>query len=798
MPTTTRTKLYPRNLEEKLGFDRIKNSLEGLCASALGKNRAQHLRVSCQAADIAKWQGQVAEFLRLVREPEFQPFPTHYQDLTVHLESVRLPGSVLGLDHLVELRDFLRLYAQMVRETRRNRECLPLLYELSQGFAYEKEILASIEVILDEKGDIRPGVSTELNRIRQEMEKVIAVQDKRFESILRKSRDERWLSAEEQTIRNGRRVLAMLSEHKRKIRGIVHDESNSGKTTFLEPQALVELGNELFDLQQQERKEIYRILSVLAQELRPFLGHLIAYQSIAGSMDLVQGKSSLAQLLGGANPIMSSSGYLELIQAKHPLLVLSFAGQDRQVVPLHISLDQAQRILVISGPNAGGKSICLKTLGLIQLMYQAGMHLPLSPNSSLPVFQKIYLDMGDDQNLDSDLSTYSSHLKALKHFVNHADASTLFLVDEFGAGTDPQYGGAIAEGVLDHLVKSGAYGVVTTHYTNLKLYAGSHPGVANGCMLFDQEAMQPTYTLQIGRPGSSYAFEIAQRIGLNKSVLAYARAGLGQKAESFDLLINRLEKDKVALEDRLREAREKELKYKRLTDEYKELKQQIKDNRNKAALAHKTQLQNELKNIHKKFDQSMQALKSNKKGQDEIAREIRESLKKESEKVDSEIRAIETQLQKPLAHGAGDIQAGQSVIIKGATEVGVVESKEGKYALVAFRHLRSRVPIDQLLPSHTKAAPNSTSGLKVIDMLQDYHTQIDLRGKRSDEAMMLVEKQIDLAVVLGQASFRIIHGKGDGILRKQIATYLKSCGPVVSFEYEHADRGGDGVTIVQL
>lgn len=529
-----KVQLYPKNIGEKLGLDRINERISGFCASNLGKLEAEKSSVYADAATIEILHEQVIEFKKILTNNDYVNVGTEYKTLDSFMDRLKIEGSVLNEEQILEIRDFLRMYSDLLKELRRNRETLPRLYELSGTVVYHKEILASIDAIFDDKGEIRPEVSPELNRIRTEIRKTIGVQDRKFEAVLRKCREEKWLSDEEQTVRNGRRVLAVFSEHKRKIRGIVHDESSTGKSTFLEPQSLVELGNDLFDLRQKERKEIYRILSNLCIEIRPYHANVLEYQLLAGRFDFIKAKAKFGVKIQGSSPKISTNGTLYLHEAKHPLLKLSFDEQGRNVVPLSVELDKKLKVLIISGPNAGGKSICLKTIGLLQIMFQSGIPIPAGEHTTLPIFKKLFLDMGDDQNLDNDLSTYSSHLKALKHFANFSDSETLFLLDEFGTGTDPQFGGTIAEGVLEHLVEKKAYGVATTHYSNLKIYAERKEGVANASMMFDQEQMKPTYVLQIGRPGSSYAFEIAQRIGLNKSILEYANGKLGNKAESFE------------------------------------------------------------------------------------------------------------------------------------------------------------------------------------------------------------------------------------------------------------------------
>lgn len=740
---------------------------------------------------------QVQEFQTINTSDDFENPDTGYSDLHKSIESLSINGSVLSHEELLNLRLFLRQFSQNLRVFKRYREDFPRLYELCAQYPYEKQILASFEAVFDEEGVIRKEVSPELNRIRTEIRKTLTIQDKKFDAILRKCREEKWLSYEEQTIRNGRRVLALFSEYKRKIRGIIHDESSTGKSTFLEPQTLVELGNDLFELRQKERKEIHRIFLELCDEVRPFIEHLEQYQNIAGKIDFVKAKARLSVQLRASMPQVSAKGGLHLEEAYHPLLYLSYQEQNRKVVPLHISLDQKQRVIIISGPNAGGKSICLKTIGLLQVMYQSGLLVPAGDQAKMPIFKKIFLGMGDDQSLDNDLSTYSSHLKGLKHFANASDKDTLFLLDEFGTGTDPQFGGAIAEAVLDHLVQKQAYGVATTHYTNLKLYAENKMGVSNASMMFDQENMEPTYELQVGRPGSSYALEMAYRIGLNKTIIQYAKERIGTKAGSFEELVNKLEKEKIVLQRKLSAAEEKEKRYRELSDEYKKLKQEFKENKQKMALQYKTQLENELKNYNKRFERTLSTLKKSKKSQEDIARELRSQLKKDSQRVQGEVENLKDKVVYKKAKEEV-LVVGDSVRLIEGTEVGVLQEIDGKNAIVAFNHLRTKVKLKDLVKSGKKAENKISKGVNVNNYVMEFSPNIDVRGDRADAALKKVEELVDQAMVLNYSRVKVVHGRGDGILKQRIMELLKQHPSVTTFEYEHPERGGDGATIIHL
>ncbi|MCB0737703.1 MAG: endonuclease MutS2 [Bacteroidetes bacterium] len=793
-----RAQIYPKNAPFKLGFETIKEQIQTFCRSELGKEELSKISVLADREAIALLLNQTKEFKKLITDKDLLEPDTSYPEIKETLERIRVENTYLDFEEFIRYRTFLRQWAYAVKLFQRNGdELFPDLNMLVSLYPYEKAILASIEAILNEKGDIRPEISPELTRIRGEIKKTETIQDKKFDALLRHCLQNNWLTAEEQSIRNGRRVLAMFSEFKRQIKGIIHDESSTGKTTFIEPQSLVELGNDLFELRQEEKKEIIRVLRELTNELRPYIEHIGQYQKLAGKLDFIAAKAQYAISIGGEFPLMDKKTQLILNDAKHPLLLAAFKDQKRKVVPLNVELDKHQRFLMVSGPNAGGKSICLKTVGLLQIMFQAGIMVPTEAHSKMSVFEKIFLDMGDDQSIENDLSTYSSHLKSLKHFVNFSNSKTLVLLDEFGTGTDPQFGGAMAEAVMDHLMQKGAFGLATTHYSNLKLYAQRTSSMANASMLFDQEKMLPTFKLQIGRPGSSYAFEIAQRIGLNKSVIEYAKNIVGSKAGNYEQLVLQLEREKIELEQKLSSAQNKEQRYKELSEQYKALKDELKQNKKKMELSFKTQLQNELKNQNKKFEQQLAALKSNKKSQEEIAKEIRANLQKKAGKVESEVERLEEQvLQSKSDHDK--IKLGSFVKMIDGTETGIVEEISGNLAIVAFNHLRTRVPLVQLQLSEQQKPLKRSSGVSVRNYIMEFNNTVDVRGMRAEDALHELEDLIDNAVVLNHQRVKIIHGRGNGILKKFIAEFLRSNGNVKSFEYEHADHGGDGATLIEL
>ena len=540
--------IYPNNFEEKLGFDQIKAHLKELCISSLGEKNIEKIRYSVKPELIKTLLTQVRELKEILAYEGGFPSQDYY-DLTDELRRLKVPGTFIEVERLNEFRLSLSAIHAISKYFDGKETRFPALQELAQNLTFNTEIIDTIDDIVDEKGAIRDTASPELARIRQQIHKKRNSVESTLQQTLREAKRQGWAKEDATpTIRGGRSVIPIPATHKRQVKGFIHDESSSGQTVYTEPTAVFELNNAIRELQNAEHREIVRILTVFSDDIRIDIDTYLHLYHFLGIFDFIRAKARYAIEIGANMPQMVDEPHIYLEEAYHPLLLVSHKRQNKPVVPLNLKLDQKERILVITGPNAGGKSVCLKTVGLIQFMYQSGLLVPVGENSTLGIFGDIFVNIGDEQSLENDLSTYSSHLHHLNQFVRRVRANSLFLIDEFGAGTEPQLGGAIAEAVLEALNRKIAFGVITTHYANLKKAADEHDGMVNGAMLFDTKKMQPMFILKTGKPGSSFAFEIAENIGLPKNILRKAEHKTDKSQVDFDKQLHELEVEKRELE----------------------------------------------------------------------------------------------------------------------------------------------------------------------------------------------------------------------------------------------------------
>lgn len=571
----------PKDLYEKLEFDKILKLLEAECLGSLGVERIQQLELSKDAKVIQHKLKQVQEYKRSVDYAD--RFPARaYEDISDELQMLNIEGYVLPEEGLRKVNIVLRQMNDIFTFFHLERQKIyPTLYKIIQGYSFDQGLIQAIEKVIDEEGNIKPDASPELLKIRKMIGSKERELDRVFKGIVGDYRKKGWLTDNVETFRNARRVLSVPAEHKRKIRGIIHDESTTGKTAFIEPEAVIEINNDIFDLVTEEKREIYRILRELSATLRPYVPQMSDYLGLIAIFDEIHAKAMLARALRANMPKIVKHPNLAIEMGRHPLLLLKNKQLGKETVPFDLTLRGKNRLLMLSGPNAGGKSVTMKSVGLLQLMVQGGMLVPVDETSEFGIFHKIFADIGDQQSLEDDLSTYSSRLQNLKVFLEHADDRTLVLIDEFGSGTDPQIGGAIAEAALDALHKKGIYGVITTHYSNLKIYAFKMEGILNGSMLYDKDSFSPTYQLKVGRPGSSYAFEIAEKSGLGTEILEYAKRRVGKNEKAVDQLLVDLQREKQELEERLKIAEDNAVKLEKLIRNYEILHQDLEFRRKK-------------------------------------------------------------------------------------------------------------------------------------------------------------------------------------------------------------------------
>ncbi|MBK8679147.1 MAG: endonuclease MutS2 [Sphingobacteriales bacterium] len=571
----TTVDLYPKELYQKLEFDKILSLLSGKCLSPLGKAEVEKIQILTDTNEIQKRLLQTNELKQLLFNEE-QPFPIEYYfDLNEELKLIQIENAVLNEQQAFRVYKacvgIMALMHYFGKEGSEKREKYPNLAQLLKNVEVPNHLLNDFKNILTDEGRVRNDASPGLISIRKNMNACYQNIDRKFVALLAEFKNNGWLKDPYETIRNGRRVVAVAVENKRKIRGIVHDESGTGNTLFIEPDETLHMNNELVELQLAEKREIYRILQTLTAKIRPHAEQIKRHQRLMAHLDFIRAKAMLAWDINAHMPRISEDKSVELFAACHPLLLLRNKAQGKKTIPLNLHFSLAERILVVSGPNAGGKSVLLKTVGLLQLMFQAGLLVPVADNSIMSVFSNFFVDIGDEQSIENDLSTYSSHLRNMRYFTEFANNKTLLLIDEFGAGTDPMLGGAIAEAILEHLIRKFCYGIITTHYANLKVFASKSNGVFNGSMAFDFRTLSPLYRLEIGRPGSSYAFELAQKSQLNTAIINTAKTKVDTNYKEFDELLNSLRAEKQQAVEREQAAAEKEARYEALLTEYNAL-----------------------------------------------------------------------------------------------------------------------------------------------------------------------------------------------------------------------------------
>lgn len=843
--------IYPNTFESKLGFDEVRALLRGRCLSTLGKDMVDAMAFSDDPATINEWLAQVREFRRLQEEADDFPL-SYFFDVRQAVARLRLEGTHLDEAELFDLRRSLDTICAIVAYLNRGEATddgevnhpYPALHRLTDGVQTFPQLVQRIDQILDRFGRIKDTASPALADIRRELARTEGSISKTLYGILRSAQSEGLVDKDvAPAMRDGRLVIPVSPGLKRRIRGIVHDESASGKTVFVEPAEVVEANNRIRELESEERREIIRILTEFAKLVRPYVVPILDSYKFLAKIDLIRAKAELARLIKGIEPDVEPYPHIDWIRASHPLLALSLEKQGKAVVPLDIMLTQQKRILIISGPNAGGKSVCLKTAGLLQYMLQCGLSVPIGERSRTGVFRNIFIDIGDEQSIENDLSTYSSHLMNMKQMMRHADDSTLLLVDEFGTGTEPQIGGAIAEAVLKQFCAKGAYGIITTHYQNLKHFADTHDGVVNGAMLYDRQQMQPLFQLSIGNPGSSFAIEIARKIGLPESVIKDASDIVGSDYIQSDKYLQDIVRDKRYWENKRQAVHQREKSLEQAIARYENEVKELEQSRREILAKAKQQaeellagsnriIEKTIKEIResqaekaetKKIREELEAFKAGMKDIDTaandemIARKMRQiqerKARREKRKKDRESEKLKISNEKLTINNentAGQANAslspGDTVRIKGLTTVGKIESIDGKMATVIFGDMRTKMRSDRLeraekpKQEEPKAYVNvSRETRETIDNRKlNFKQDLDVRGMRGDEAITAVTYFIDDAILVGMNRVRILHGTGSGILRQLIRQYLATVPNVVSFRDEHVQFGGAGITVVDL
>lgn len=858
--------IYPDNFEQKIGFNEIRTMLRERCLSTLGKEQVEKMGFSDHAETVNEWLMQVREFRQLISEVEDFPLQYFY-DVRESIVRIRIENTHLEENELFDLRRSLSTIESIVKILnhsdeddshaegndgwrREKKYTYPALHRLAKDVITFPQIIQRIDQILDKYGKIRDNATPELLQIRRELAKTEGSISRTLYSILRSAQSEGVVEKDvTPTLRDGRLVIPVIPTLKKKIKGIVHDESATGKTVFIEPTEVVEANNRVRELEGEERKEIIRILTNFTNKVRPYVREMMDSYRFLAKIDLIQAKAKIAEIFKAIEPEVEDHPHIDWIRAIHPLLQISLEKKGENVVPLDIILTQEKRILIISGPNAGGKSVCLKTVGLLQYMLQCGLSIPVSERSKTGVFQNIMIDIGDEQSLENDLSTYSSHLLNMKNMMRAANNSTIILIDEFGTGTEPGIGGAIAEAVLDKFCKQQAYGVITTHYQNLKHFADSHEGVANGAMLYDRHEMKALFQLAIGRPGSSFAIEIARKIGLPEEVIKEASDIVGSEYIQSDKYLQDIVRDKRYWENKRQSIHQREKDMEKTISKYESDIEEIEKSRKQILAKAKQQAEELLKESNKKIENAIREIRENqaekeetkrirqeldafkqemqeidtKDNDDKIARKIAQiqqrkerHAKRKAEKAQNQEKAaaaLRNAQNKSQAESNKELKEGDTVRIKGLTTVGKIESISGDMATAVFGGMKTKMRLSRLEHATASTEKDKTEerkenlasyGIsketrKTIDAHKsNFHQDLDVRGMRGDEALNAVQHFIDDAILVGMPRVRILHGKGNGILRQLIRQYVSSIPNVVHYADEHVQFGGAGITVVDF
>ena len=803
--------ISPSNFEEKTGFDIIRRMLDGYCQGEGGKLRIANIRFNTNV-ELLNNELNVTEDFRTMLLTVFGYPSSEYFVLEEELNHILIPGTFLTAESLLLLRTSYSSYINcktFLSDTSAN--TFPYLHLLIVGQYIEPGILFGVNRVLDIEGNIRDNASPTLLEIRKSLSRMIHMIDKKIAQALTQAKLDKYVPADtEIAIRDGRAVIPVNASNKRKISGVIIDESATGQTSYIEPTEVFELRNSIRELELAERREIVKILIELADELRPYIQLIKESLDFLGRLDLLRAKALLAIETGSLKPVLHKKQSFSWIQARHPLLMLSLKKQKREIVPSDISLDETNRILIISGPNAGGKSVLLKTVGLLQYMLQCGLLIPVLDTSDAGIFDHLFIDIGDQQSIENDLSTYSSHLLNIKNLLGYADHSTLFLIDEFGAGTEPQSGGAIAEAVLETLNDKKAFGVVTTHYANLKLLASNHTGFLNGAMLYDTKHMKPLFVLKTGRPGSSFAFEIATNISFPKDVLEKAGEKVGHAKLDFDKQMQDLEAEKLELSLKEKQLQQADEMLTGLINRYTSLKEDL-DIKKKEILE---KASNEAKSILNKSNQIIEkTIREIKQSQADALRtkQLRTEIKEFTEQM-AEIPLVEPAIEKeeiiPPEKATGKpVVKGSRVRMIGQHESGEVVDIHGNDVTVAFSTVTLKVKSENLevLQANSPVKKSVNRGFAYQNMVNDMNARtanfritIDVRGKRADETETLIQRYIDEAIMLHVSEVSILHGKGNGVLRSIIRNYLGGIPEVKQFSDASLETGGSGITLVTL
>ena len=846
------TMIYPKNFEQKISFDKMRDLLSQSCLCTLGRERVGQMEFLTDVRQIRSAVRQTMEFVHILQEDDFPS--QNFFDVRSALKHIRIENTFLDVPELFDLQRSLSTIVLIVAFLKKNENGeeavededtlykYPALHALSDGVVTYPQLVKRIDQILDKFGNVKDSASPTLAAIRKELAQTAGSISRILSGIMKSAKSEGLVDKDiAPTLRDGRLVIPVAPAMKRKIRGIVHDESDTGRTVYIEPAEVVEANNRIRELEADERHEIKRILLEFTDTIRPEVDDILYSYEFLADIDFIMAKARFAIRTDSTEPTISDKHHIDWSLAVHPLLQMKLHSEGKKVVPLDILLSHQNRILLISGPNAGGKSVCLKTVGLLQYMLQCGMPVPMAKSSVAGVFSNIFIDIGDEQSIEDDLSTYSSHLYNMKHMMRYADEATLILIDEFGGGTEPQIGGAIAEAVLKRFNRNKAFGVITTHYQNLKLLAQDADGIVNGAMLYDRQQMQPLFQLQIGNPGSSFAVEIARKIGLPEDVIADASEIVGKDYINSDKYLQDIVRDKRYWEQKRQVIHSQEKQMDQTIERYEQEVATLRQQKKEIIAKAKLEAEELLQRANARIEQTIREIKE-AQAEKERTRSIRKEhndFKTELLAVDEaameeriqrqmdKIRRRKEKKKKATVNGQTSnlnpqtsnlnpqisnlksqisiLKPGSFARIKGTTTAGLIRKINSREAQIAFGSVITNVALDRLEPAKApKEKPRAATFIstqtrdEIRNKTLSFSQDIDVRGLRGDEALQTITSYIDDAIVANVASVRILHGTGNGILKTLIREYLATVPSVVDFHDEHIQLGGAGITIVEF
>ncbi|MBQ2844164.1 MAG: Smr/MutS family protein [Alistipes sp.] len=823
--------IYPSSFEQKIGFDRLREQVAALTTMPSARRRVEGERFSTSPREI-ECRLLLADEMRRLLMMEYDFPGGEYADPEGVVQKLAVEGTFLDVEEVMLLHAALRTVGEVVRFIEQRQTNYKNLYELTRGVSCFPHLVERLDRVVDSDGAIRDTASEELYAIRRSIREREGQAAKRLQQVLQAAKRAGIVEADAQlSVRDGKTVIPVSAANKRKLAGFIHDESATGRTFYVEPVEVVELNNELRELEYAERREIVRILTELTEEIRPEAPLIEDSGRYLTEIDMLRAKGRWATENRCTRPILSLDDRLVLREARHPILEQSLRAQGREIVPLSLELDRSKHLLVISGPNAGGKSVCLKTTGIVQYMCQCGFLVPASENTELPVFRSLMIDIGDEQSMDNDLSTYSSHLHNMKQMVAAASPETLVLIDEFGSGTEPVIGGAIAEAILERLLEKGCYGIITTHYANIKYYASEAEGISNGAMAFDVQHIRPLFRLEQGKPGSSFAVEIARKIGLPEELIRRASDKAGSDHINLEKQLREIARDKHYWSQKRDRIRQTDRKVEELEQNYSEQLQKIRQERQEILRKAKEEAEALIAGANRQIEHTIRTIRE-AQAEKELTRLARKELddyraevekaetKAREEEVQREIERIERRRQRREERKAQqgekrpteaapqekprEVEVGSKVKMVGQAVVGVVQAVQGKRAQVAFgqmlttvnKALLTVVSNNEYREATRPTTARTVYSSEISERKLNFRDHIDVRGMRAAEALEEVRDFIDDAVMVGIGTVTILHGKGTGALKEEIRRYLRSVREVASATDEHADRGGAGITIV--